>query len=203
MNIRKLRKSSAVIFSAVSVIAPLAASAAVSFNTSNTPVQQGQTAGVNNPAETITFEGQDSLNKIIGTAAFGYLNLTGTAATTSITLNNGPRGSAVTYSDTSTSTSAFLNLASQNFSAADVGVNSPSTAQQTQSALPLEWHWNGTVDGSNDLINDQVGYSQATGSVSPQGGANRGRSRRIRFTSTAQTISMGQRREAGQIILSR
>ncbi len=127
----------------------------------------------NNPAETITFEGQGSLNKIIGTAAFGFLNLTGTTATPTFTLNNGPGGAPVVYSDTSTSTSAFLNLASQNFTKADVGVNSPSTAQQTHSALRLEWHWNGTVDGSNDLINDQVGYNQTTGSVSPSG-ANRG-----------------------------
>ena len=133
-----------------------------------------QTNGVNNPAETITFEGQGSLNKIVGTAAFGYLNLTGNQGTASITLDNGPSDTPVTYTDTSTSTSAYLNLASQNFTAPDIGVNSPGTAQQTQSALRLEWHWNGTVDGSNDLINDQIGYNQTTGSVSPQGGANRG-----------------------------
>ena len=53
-------------------------------------------------------------------------------------------------------------------------MNSPSTTVQRHSALRLEWHWNGTVDGSNDLINDQIGYSQTTGSVAPQQGANRG-----------------------------
>jgi hypothetical protein len=159
---------------AVMVATPLAAFAAVSYNSSTTAVQQGQTGGINNPAETISFEGQGSLNKVIAAAAFGYLNLTGTNGSPSITLNNGPGGTPVTYSDTSTSTSAYLNLASSNFTKADVGVNSPSTAQQTQSALRLEWHWNGTVDGSNDLINDQVGYNQATGPVSPQAGANRG-----------------------------
>jgi len=174
MRGRKFSQSYVAMFAVVLVWAPLLAVAAQSWNTSSTAVQQGQTAGVNNPAETISFEGQGSLNKVIGSAAFAYLNLTGTYGTTSITLNNGPGGTPTTYSNTSSSSSAYLNLASSNFTKADVGVNSPSTAQQTDSALRLEWHWNGTVDGSNDLINDQVGYNQTTGPVSPQGGASRG-----------------------------
>ena len=170
-----MTKSAAAIAAAVAAaLFPLRSFAAVSANTSSQPVQQGQTNGVNNPAETITFEGQGSLNKIINTPAFGYLNLTGASGTNSITLDNGPGGAATTYADTSTSSGALLNLASQNFTAGDVGVNSPATAVQQHSALRLEWHWNGTVDGSNDLINDQVGYAQATGSVAPQQGANRG-----------------------------
>jgi hypothetical protein len=174
MNHLKFEKSYVAIFAAVSALAPLQTRAAVSANSSTTPVAQGQTNGVNNPAETITFEGQGSLNKVIGSAAFGYLNLTGNNGTASITLDNGPGDTPTTYTDTSNSSSAYLNLASQNFTKGDVGVNSPTTAQQTQSALRLEWHWNGTIDGSNDLINDQVGYNQATGSVAPQQGANRG-----------------------------
>ena len=166
--------AAAIAVAAAAALFPLRAFAAVSANTSTTPVQQGQTNGVNNPAETITFEGQGSLNKIINTPAFGYLNLTGASGTNSVTLDNGPGGAATTYADTSTSSGALLNLASQNFTAGDVGVNSPATAVQQHSALRLEWHWNGTVDGSNDLINDQVGYAQATGSVAPQQGANRG-----------------------------
>ena len=160
---------------AAAAVMPLSAKAAVSYNTvSSTTVAQGQTNGVNNPAETITFEGQGSLNAVIKSAAFSYVDPTEPNSPTTITLDNGPGDTPVTYTDTSTSSGAYLNLASPNFNAADIGVNSPSTAQQTQSALRLEWHWNGTVDGSNDLINDQVGYNQSTGSVAPQAGANRG-----------------------------
>jgi hypothetical protein len=149
---------------------PLPLRAAQSYNTvASTPVLQGQTSGVNNPAETITFEGQGSLSKVIGSAAFSYANPS-PGGGISITLDNGPGGAAVTYSNPSTSSTAYLNLASSNFTSADVETGT----QQTHSALRLEWHWDGTVDGSNDLINDQIGYNQSIGPVSPQMGNNRG-----------------------------
>ena len=97
MNNPNFIKTSAIFSAAVSALSalfPLPSFAAVSANSSTSPVQQGQTNGVNNPAETITFEGQGSLKSVIGSAAFGYLNLTGTSGTTSITLDNGTGWSA-------------------------------------------------------------------------------------------------------------
>ncbi len=167
---KKRSIKTAVLTAAIASALPLPLRGAQSYNTSGTPVLQGQTNGVNNPAETITFEGQGSLNAVIKSPDFSEVTPLNTSGA-SITLDNGPGGAAVNYNFSGYNpTLEYLNIASPNFTAGDV----ESGQQQTNSALRLEWHWNGTVDGSNDLINDQIGYNQGTGSVAPQQGKNRG-----------------------------
>ena len=103
-------------FAAAAVLA--AASAAVAEVSTNTagPVQQGQTSGVNNPAETISLSGTTSFVSYIQSGAISLLS-----PGTSLTLHNGSGGAPITYySPANFATS--VQLASNNFNAADVGL---------------------------------------------------------------------------------
>jgi hypothetical protein len=150
-------------------ISPAVLLAGTSTNTKGT-VQQGQSDGgtgtpsLNNPAVTISFAGQTALKNFFTSAA-----LTELQPGTSIILHDGTNNSAVTYiapSDPSTT----VQLASKSFTTADKNpgtVASPSTNDlQVASALRVEWHQEGSVDGFVDLLNDEVGYNQTSGPIS-------------------------------------
>lgn len=86
----------------------------------------------------------------------------------SITLANGPGGALTTYTAPDNNASS-VQLGSNNFGSPDVP-NPPTTAQnlsfgnvstaatQNHSAIRLEWHEQGSVEGILDLANDQIGY---------------------------------------------
>ncbi len=66
--------------------------------------------------------------------------------------------------------STFVQLASPNFTTPDTNPGtptSPSTSDiQSASAIRLEWHEQGSIDGFYDLINDEVGFNQTSGPIS-------------------------------------
>jgi hypothetical protein len=145
-------------------LTPLAAFAQNFVNNSG-PVQQGTNgSGNNNPAMTISFAGQTALQNFDESP--GITELT---PGTSIVLHDGTNGAPVTYIAPSGS-GTVVNLANPNFTNPDVGAgtpSSPSTQQyQVASAIALEWHAEGSVDGFYDLINDEVGYNQTSGPIS-------------------------------------
>jgi hypothetical protein len=87
-----------------------------------------------------------------------------------LSLNNGAGGAAVLYTAPSNIANLSFQLASGNFTAADqpVGGPFPSTnATQVHSALRLEWHEQGSVEGILELANDQIGYLNATALIDP------------------------------------
>ncbi|MGD0140990.1 MAG: PEP-CTERM sorting domain-containing protein [Tepidisphaeraceae bacterium] len=121
-------------------------------------VQQGTTTGAawsspgnppNNPAVTISFAGQTALKAFDESGG-----ITDLAPGTSIVLHDGTGGAPVTYTAPSGS-STIDQLASKNFTTPDVYPGSP----QINSAIALEWHAEGSVDGFYDLINDEIGYA--------------------------------------------
>jgi hypothetical protein len=87
---------------------------------------------------------------------------------TSITLGNGVGGTDVLYTAPNVLNGSFQ-LASGNFTTADVPVGGPfpsTNTTQVHSAMRLEWHEQGSVEGILDLANDQIGYfGGATGTA--------------------------------------
>jgi hypothetical protein len=130
------------------------------FTNNAGPVQQGTTTGAawsspgnppNNPAVTISFAGQTALKAFDESGG-----ITDLAPGTSIVLHDGTGGAAVTYTAPSGS-GTVVQLASKNFTTPDVDINSGTI--QIDSAIALEWHAEGSVDGFYDLINDEIGYA--------------------------------------------
>ena len=125
--------------------------AGTSTNTAG-PTRQGT-----DPAVTISFSGQAALRAFASGRGISALQ-----PGTSATFFFGPAGTPVTYyapADGST----YVQLASPNFTSADIGIGGNSFAtvptNQQQSALRVEWHEQGSVQGLVDLINDQIGYT--------------------------------------------
>ena len=143
---------------AASVVGTLTAASALAGTSQNTagPTQQG-----NNPAVTISFSGQVALRDFA--SGFGINTL---QPGTSATFYFGPTGTPVTYYAPSNA-STYVQLARPNFTGTDVGLGATSIANapvaQTHSALRVEWHEQGSVQGLTDLVNDQVGYSTGVG----------------------------------------
>jgi hypothetical protein len=187
---KSFRKSKASLFwAAASTVAsfgiigrPLPAWGATATNTSG-PVLQGTSDGSNNysennPAITISFSGQTALRSFDTSAAITELQ-----PGTSITLHDGTDGAPVTYTATNDD---FTNvqLANPNFSSPDIwedsngdtfapGTETDGTVQdiQVNSAINLEWHEQGSIDGFYDLINDEVGYAQNSAQAAANGSA--------------------------------
>jgi hypothetical protein len=139
------------------------------------PVVQGTSNGssnyaLNNPPSVISFAGQTALKNFNLSGA-----LTELEPGTSITLHNGTNGAATIYSapadTTGNSNGVGVQLASNNFSTADswydangdpepVGNTVPEdNVIQNNSALLVQWHAEGSIDGFYDLINDEIGYA--------------------------------------------
>jgi hypothetical protein len=163
MNSLRNKSAIALVAAAATVVIDLSAMAGISTNTSG-PVQQGTNGGVNNPAVTISFSGQTALRTFDTSPAITEL-----APGTSIVLHDGTNGAPVEYvapNDAST----FVQLASPNFTTPDTNPGTPSSPStsdvQSASAIRLEWHEQGSIDGFYDLINDEVGYNQTTGPIS-------------------------------------
>jgi len=127
------------------------------FVNSSGPVQQGTNDGSNNPAVTISFAGQTALQNFDESP--GITELT---PGTDIILHDGTDGAPVEYIAPN-GTNTIVNLANSNFTNPDVNPGTPTSpstsAQQVASAIALEWHAEGSVDGFYDLINDEVGYA--------------------------------------------
>ncbi|MDB5292095.1 MAG: hypothetical protein JWL69_3336 [Phycisphaerales bacterium] len=149
----------------VAALAALAAAPAFGGTSTNTtgPVQQGQSDGgsgnpsLNNPAETISLSGAQALRAFTTSPGLTLLS-----PGTSITLHNGAGGAAVTYySPAGSSTS--VQLASGNFGSPDTGVGATgfgdAATSQNHSALRVEWHDTGSIEGVVDVVNDQIGYA--------------------------------------------
>lgn len=143
-----------------------------SVNTSG-PVAQGTSNGNptdyknNLPAVTISLTGQTALRNF--TSSPGATTL---APGSSATFYFGPSGKPVTYY-APRDPNAYVQLAKKDFTTPDVGLgatgigNAPS--QQQHSALRIEWHEQGSVQGLVDLVNDQVGFTtgpNGTGTLS-------------------------------------
>jgi hypothetical protein len=136
---------------------------AQNFTNNAGPVQQGTTTGApfngsnNNPAVTISFAGQTALKNFDLSAGITEL-----APGTSIVLHDGAGGAPVTYTAPSGSTT-IVNLANPNFNNPDQNPGTPTSPSnnttQVASAIALEWHAEGSVDGFYDLINDEIGYA--------------------------------------------
>jgi hypothetical protein len=163
MNPLRNRSAFALVAATALVSFDFGALAGTSTNTGG-PVQQGQNGGVNNPAVTISFSGQTALRTFDTSPAISEL-----APGTDIILHDGTNGAPVEYiapNDAST----FVQLASPNFTAPDTNPGtplSPSTNDiQSASAIRLEWHEQGSIDGFYDLINDEIGYNQTSGPIS-------------------------------------
>ncbi len=163
MNSLRKKSAIALVAAAATVVIDLSAMAGTSTNTSG-PVQQGANGGVNNPAVTISFSGQTALRTFDTSPAITEL-----APGTSIVLHDGTNGAPVEYvapNDAAT----FVQLASPNFTTPDTNPGTPSSPStndiQSASAIRLEWHEQGSIDGFYDLINDEVGFNQTAGPIS-------------------------------------
>lgn len=143
--------------------------AGTSTNTSG-PVQQGQSDGgtgnpsLNNPAVTISFAGQTALQNFDESPGITEL-----APGTSIVLHDGTNGAPVTYIAPNNN-SDYVQLANPNFGTPDTSPGTPTdpstSTEQIASAIRLEWHSEGSIDGFYDLINDEIGFNQTSGPIS-------------------------------------
>lgn len=128
--------------------------AGTSQNTNAT--QQGS-----QPAITISFSGQVALRNFSANAGISTLQPNGSA-----TFFFGPTGTPVTYY-AANNASTYVQLAKKDFTTNDTGLGATSIATapivQQHSALRVEWHEQGSVQGLTDLINDQVGYTTGLG----------------------------------------
>jgi hypothetical protein len=151
--------SATVAAAAAATIASLPAWAEVSANSSGSAQQNG----IGNAAVTISMSGSTAMRNFT-TSPFITLLTPGT----SITINDGPGGTPVVYTAPNVSNASFQ-LASPNFTAADVPVGGPfpsTNTTQVHSALRFEWHEQGSVEGILDMANDQIGYfGGATGTA--------------------------------------
>jgi hypothetical protein len=131
---------------------PTPARAGTSTNASGQPTQQG--AGT--AAATISFSGQVALRNFSSSAGVSVLQ-----PNASSTFYFGPTGTPVTY-HAANNGATYVQLAQKNFANPDTGLGATSIATapvtQSHSALRVEWHEQGSVQGLVDLVNDQVGY---------------------------------------------
>lgn len=113
----------------------------------------GQSQNPNNskPAVTISLSGSTAMRNF--TVSPGITDLT---PGTSITLSDGnPADGTTTYTAVFNGSNTLeLQLASKDFSQPDVTTGS----RQNYSAIRLEWHEQGSVEGVLDMVNDQIGY---------------------------------------------
>jgi hypothetical protein len=166
------RKNAVALLGAVAATMSGINALATTFVDTASQVQQGTSDGtvgnggdsgndaLNNPAITISFSGQTALVNFDESPGITEL-----APGTSIVLHDGPadvNNGEVTYTANS-ATGSYVQLANPNFAGGDTNPGtptSPSTATvQIASAIALEWHEEGSVDGFYDLINDQIGYA--------------------------------------------
>jgi Ca2+-binding EF-hand superfamily protein len=150
MHTKKILSSAAAIVAVT--LAQSALRAGTSTNSSGQPTQQG----IGNPAVTISFSGQTALRSFNTSGALTELQPGST-----IILHDGASGAPITYTAPNNS-STFVQLASPDFTSVDAGVNNPSATSQRHSAIRLEWHEQGSIDGFYDLINDQIGYATSS-----------------------------------------
>ncbi|HVT88256.1 MAG TPA: dockerin type I domain-containing protein [Tepidisphaeraceae bacterium] len=168
MNIEKIqfkRSRAARTLLAAAAFAVVGGSGAWAGTSTNTagPVQQGQSDGLtgnplkNNPAVTIAFSGQTALRNFNTSGAFSTLQ-----PGTTLILHNGINSTPVTYIAPA-NTSANVQLAAPDLGAADVNPGTPASPStndiQLHTALRIEWHEQGSVDGFYDLVNDQIGFT--------------------------------------------
>jgi hypothetical protein len=167
-------KSLGIIYKSASAVLLGLSTASHAGTSTNTvgPVFQGTSDGntaadyaannytANNPAATISFSGQTALRTFDTTPGISELN-----PGTSIVLHDGTNGAAVTYTAPNTS-GEYFQLASPTFNTPDYYPTSPTNNYGSNlaqdSAIRLEWHEQGSVDGEYDLINDEVGYTGST-----------------------------------------
>lgn len=141
-------------------VAPVVALADVSANTSGSATQNG--SGDN--AVTISLSGSTAMRSFTTSPGITFLN-----PGSSITINDGLNGGAVVYTAPNVPNISFQ-LASGNFLSADqpVGGPFPSTnTTQVHSALRLEWHEQGSVEGILEMANDQIGYLNSAPLIDP------------------------------------
>ncbi len=170
---RSLRLMSAALLLQTATSLPLIAGE--STNRSG-PVQQGTTSGdptdyLNNvPAVTISLTGQTALRNF--TSSQGATTL---APGSSATFYFGDQGTPVTYYAPN-NPSAYVQLAKKDFTTPDEGLGATSVAnapvKQQHSALRLEWHEQGSVQGLIDLVNDQVGFTTGPTGTGPLSNAS-------------------------------
>jgi hypothetical protein len=135
----------------------------VQQGTSDGTVANGGDSGntaLNNPAITISFSGQTALANFDESPGITEL-----APGTSIVLHDGPadvNNGEVTYT-ANTASGSYVQLANPDFTSGDTNAGTPASPSnatvQIASAIALEWHEEGSVDGFYDLINDQIGYA--------------------------------------------
>lgn len=156
-NTKKIIQAAAIAALLAGVYSARDAHAGQSTNSSGDPTQQDPF-----PAITISFSGQTALRNFSSSAGISTLQPGG-----SITLNFGPTGSIPITYYASTNAGGYVQLASKDFTLSDAGLGATSVATapviQRHSALRLEWHEQGSVQGQLDLINDQVGYVTTDG----------------------------------------
>ena len=122
-----------------------------SLNDTNYP----NTPPVHNPAVTISMSGSTALRNFTTGAGFTFLD-----PGTSIILANGPGGALTTYTATNDATGSDQ-LASIDFTKADT-ITGPANTAFNNSAIRLEWHEQGSVEGILDMASDQIGYIGTT-----------------------------------------
>jgi hypothetical protein len=128
--------------------------AADQANTSGQPTQNG----TGNNAVTISLSGSTAMRNFTTSPGFTYLTPGST-----ISLGNGPSGAAVSYF-APLGGGTQVQLANGDFSTADGPqplslLTTSNAAQQNHSALRVEWHEQGSVEGILEMVNDQVGYA--------------------------------------------
>ncbi|MFT3786940.1 MAG: hypothetical protein QM770_12365 [Tepidisphaeraceae bacterium] len=135
-------------------VTPIVAHAGTSTGDAGSPGRNDGPGSTKNAALTVSYSGQVALKPFSNGPGFTFLT-----PGTSITLNNGPGGTPVTYTATNTGSTA-VQLASPNFTLPDVGTDYSSGVPNVQrhAALRIEWHEQGSAEGLIDVINDQVGY---------------------------------------------
>jgi hypothetical protein len=151
----RIRLRTAVISVAAMIAGP--ALGADQTNTSGSGTQNGQ-----NNAVTISLSGSTAMRNFTISPGFTYLTPGST-----IMLGNGPGGAPVSYS-APLGGGTQVQLAGGDFGTADspqplsLGTTSGASIQN-HSAVRLEWHEQGSVEGILEMVNDQVGYAGGAG----------------------------------------
>ncbi|MGA2498883.1 MAG: hypothetical protein ABSH20_14165, partial [Tepidisphaeraceae bacterium] len=165
---RQLRRTSVLMQAVAVVAAALPVWAGTSNNTSGVATLNNPGNAANpNAAVTISLSGSTAMRNFTTSAGITLLT-----PGTSITLHNGTAGAGTTYIATNDGFTQYQ-LASRNFTAADTysnpqaGTNPPALDSQNNSAIRLEWHEQGSVEGILDMTNDQIGYYGALPLVDP------------------------------------
>jgi hypothetical protein len=210
MNTQRNKKTLAIFGAVAATMGGINALANTYVDTAS-QVQQGTSDGtianagdsgndaLNNPAITISFSGQTALVNFDESPGITELS-----PGTSVVLHDGPsavNNGEVTYTAPNT-TGAYVQLANADFAAGDTNPGTPASPSnssvQIASAIALEWHEEGSVDGFYDLINDQIGY--AGGSPSNVGTPISNESLRVPTTSNPTFVNTASFSIGGQTI---